>query len=74
MDIRGPRLRKPSDEALAFTSSMASDRRIARHVIEVNLAHMAALIAASEVDRKTGAKYIRFLLDASPDVAPASKG
>jgi argininosuccinate lyase len=65
MDIRGPRLRKPSDEALAFTSSMAADARIARHVILVNAAHMIALIHAKEVDGATGAKSLRFLLTAS---------
>ena len=72
MDIRGPRLRKPSDEALAYTSSLADDARIARHVIEVNLAHMSALISASEVDRGTGAKCIRFLLETSPVIPPDS--
>jgi argininosuccinate lyase len=73
MDIRGPRLRKPSDEALAYTSSMAADVRIARHVVEVNMAHMAALISASEVDSRTGAKCIRFLLGISPEVPGDSK-
>jgi len=73
MDIRGPRLRKPSDEALAFTSSMASDGRIARHIIGVNMAHMAALVRAGEVDRATGAKCMRFLLGASSEIAPDAK-
>jgi len=73
MDIRGPRLRKPSDEALAFTSSMAADGRIALHVIRVNMAHMAALVNAKEVDRGTGAKCIKFLLSASPGIKPGSK-
>jgi argininosuccinate lyase len=70
MDIRGPRLRKPSDEALAFTSSMASDGRIARHIIRVNMAHMAALVKAGIVDLTTGAKCMKFLLHASAEVAP----
>ena len=70
MDIRGPRLRKPSDEALHFTSSMASDGRIARHVIRVNLAHMLALARAKEVNAGTASKCIRFLLSASPAVNP----
>lgn len=73
MDIRGPRLRKPSDEALAFTSSMASDGRIARHVIEVNMAHMAALMQAGEVDRKAGAKVMKFLASASSEISPGTK-
>ncbi|MDA4127395.1 MAG: hypothetical protein OK452_09400 [Thaumarchaeota archaeon] len=68
MDIRGPRLRKPSDEALAFTSSMASDGRIARHIIGVNMAHMAALVRAGGVDRTTAAKNMRFLLGASSEI------
>ncbi|HEV2138899.1 MAG TPA: argininosuccinate lyase [Nitrososphaerales archaeon] len=73
MDIRGPRLRKPSDEALAFTSSMASDGRIARHVIGVNMAHMAALVRAGKVDRTTAAKCMGFLLSASSEIAPDAK-
>jgi len=73
MDIRGPRLRKPSERALAFTSSMAADGRIARHVVAVNIAHMAALVKAGEVDRETGAKCIKFLLGASSEISPDSK-
>jgi len=70
MDIRGPRLRKPSERALAFTSSMAADGRIARHVIAVNVAHMAALVEAGEVDREAGAKCIKFLMGASSKISP----
>ncbi|HEY6283294.1 MAG TPA: argininosuccinate lyase [Nitrososphaerales archaeon] len=73
MDIRGPRLRKSSDEALTFTSSMASDGRISRHIIGVNMAHMAALVRAGSVERTTGAKCMRFLLGASSEVAPDAK-
>jgi len=73
LDIRGPRLRKPSERALAFTSSMAADGRIARHVIAVNIAHMAALVKAGEVDKETGAKCIKFLMGASPEISPDSK-
>ena len=73
MDIRGPRLRKPSERALAFTSSVAADRRIARHVIAVNIAHMAALVEAGEVDGRVGAKCIKFLKDASLETAPDAK-
>ena len=73
MDIRGPRLRKPSDEALAFTSSMAWDAWISRHVIRVNMAHMLALVKAREVDRKVGSKCIRFLMGASPAINPDAK-
>jgi len=73
MDIRGPRLKKPSERALAFTSSMAADGRIARHVIAVNIAHMAALVKAGEVDRETGAKCIKFLMGASSEISPDSK-
>ena len=73
MDIRGPRLRKPSEEALAFTSSMASDGRIARHVITVNVAHMAALVRAGEVDRRIGAKCMNFLLEASSEIPQGAR-
>src|SRR5713101_366866 len=73
MDIRGPRLRKPSDEALAFTSSMASDGRIARHIIGVNMAHMAALVRGEGVDRTTAAKCMGVLLGAPSEEAPDEK-
>jgi argininosuccinate lyase len=73
MDIRGPRLRKPSERALAFTSSMAADGRIARHVIAVNVAHMVSLVKAGEVDREVGARCIRFLLGTAREVSPDAK-
>ncbi len=52
---------------------MAADGRIARHVITVNMAHMAALVQAGEVDRATGGKVVKFLLGASPAISPDSK-
>ncbi len=52
---------------------MAADGRIARHVIAVNTAHMAALVKAGEVDRGTGGKVIKFLLAASPSVSPDAR-
>ena len=52
---------------------MAADGRIARRVIEVNMAHMAALVKAEEVDRDTGAKCIRFLMGASSEISPETK-
>ena len=73
MDIRGPRLRKPSKRTLAFTSSMAADGRIARHVIAVNVAHMAALAGADQVEREIGAKCITFLLGVSPEIPTDAK-
>jgi argininosuccinate lyase len=73
MDIRGPRLRKPSDEALGFTSSLAWDGRIARHVIRVNMAHMVALVNSGEVERGVGGRCIRFLMGASPSIDPDAK-
>ncbi len=73
MDIRGPRLRQPSEKALAFTSSMAADGRIARHVVMVNVAHMAALVRAGEVDGRTGTKVMGFLISAKAEVQPSAK-
>ena len=52
---------------------MAADGRIARHVIAVNLAHMAALVGAGEVDGATGAKVVKFLLAASPAISPGAQ-
>ena len=73
MDIRGPRLRRPSERALAFTSSMAADGRISRHVIAVTAAHMAALVKAGVVNREVGARCLKFLLRASPEIPPGAK-
>ena len=52
---------------------MAADGRIARHVIAVNMAHMAALVEAGEVDRATGGKVVKFLMGASPEISPDAK-
>lgn len=52
---------------------MASDGPIARHVIMVNMAHMASLVQSREVPRPTGAACIRFLLDASSEISPTAK-
>ena len=52
---------------------MAADREIARHVIAVNMAHMMALVKGGEVDRGTGGRIIRFLLEASPEISPGAK-
>jgi len=52
---------------------MAADGRIARHVIAVNIAHMAALVKAGEVDRKVGAECIKFLSGASSEISPGTK-
>jgi argininosuccinate lyase len=52
---------------------MAADGRIARHVIAVNLAHMAALVKAGEVDGEVGGKCIKFLLGASSEIPSGAK-
>ena len=52
---------------------MAADGRIARRVVEVNMAHMAALVRAGEVDRSVGAKCMKFLIGASAEISPGSK-
>jgi len=52
---------------------MTADGRIARHVIMVNVAHMAALVKAGEVDRDAGARCIRFLMGVPSDAPPTSK-
>ena len=52
---------------------MAADGRIARRVIEVNMAHMAALVRAGEVPPAAGAKCMKFLLGASSETSPGSK-
>jgi len=52
---------------------MAADERIASRVIAVNMAHMASLVRAGEVDRSTGGKIIKFLLRASPKISSDAK-
>ncbi len=66
MDVRGRRLRKQSDETSAFVSSMASDERIAAHVVRINVAHMVSLVRAGAVKKSVGAACIRFLLTETP--------
>ncbi len=73
MDIRGPRLKKQSDAALEFTSSMRSDAKIARQVIRVNMAHMVALVRSGEVTGETGSACAGFLLSASPAMGQGTK-
>ena len=50
---------------------MAFDGQIAGAVIEVNMAHMIALVEGGEVSRKTGSRCLGFLIKAS-DSPPAS--
>ncbi len=69
MDVRGRRLRKQSDDSLAFTSSLGSDRRLGKWVVLVNMAHMVSLFEEGEVDRATAARCLRFLEAAGPDIA-----
>ena len=52
---------------------MAADGRIARRVIEVNMAHMAALVKSKEVDADTGAKCLKFLATASSKISPDTR-
>ena len=52
---------------------MAADGRIARHVVAVNVAHMAALVKAGEVYRRVGARCIKFLQGASSEISPGTK-
>lgn len=65
MDVRGRRLRKRSDDATAFASSIASDVHIARHVVSVNMAHMVSLLESGEVPRDVASRCIAFLIGAS---------
>ena len=58
---------------VARTIFRSADGRIARHVIAVNMAHMAALIGSGEVDRRTGARCLKFLLGASSDTSPGAR-
>ncbi|MDG6898157.1 MAG: argininosuccinate lyase [Nitrososphaerota archaeon] len=67
MDVRGRRLRKQSDEATAFISSMAFDGQIARHVTRVNTAHMVSLLEEGEVPTRAGVRCLRFLSKAHLD-------
>ena len=52
---------------------MAADGSIARHIIAVNKAHMAALVQAGEVDRAVGRKIMEFLARASPAIDPGAR-
>jgi argininosuccinate lyase len=75
VDVRGRRLRKQSDDAVAFTSSTTFDKRIAAHVVRINLAHMVTLVKAQSVENATGARCLGFLLSYSsePELDPLSE-
>ena len=66
MDVRGRRLRKQSDDAVAFTSSTTSDGRIAAHVVRINMAHAASLVRSGAVDPVRGGQCLGFLLKYPP--------
>jgi argininosuccinate lyase len=74
VDVRGRRLRKQSKDSAAFTSSLGADRRIAGRVIEVNSAHMAALLEAGAVEDEVGAKCLAYLRHASAQVGASDEG
>jgi len=68
VDVRGRRLRKRTDEIIAFTSSIAFDGPIADHVIRTNMAHMVSLMKGGEVDPSIGSKCLRFLSKAKTSI------
>jgi argininosuccinate lyase len=73
VNVRGRRLRKQSDDTIAFISSTASDERISAHVVRINMAHMVSLVSSGEVGRATGARCLDFLLNCSPRPDEASR-
>jgi argininosuccinate lyase len=72
VDVRGRRLRKQSDDAVAFTSSTASDERIAAHVVKINLAHTVSLVRSGAVDPLRGGRCLQLLLSYPSRPSPAS--
>ncbi len=72
MDIRGRRLRQQNEKVTRFISSIRFDGAIAKEVLMVNQAHMVSLVRSGEVDRRVGARCLRFLESASTEVDPSS--
>jgi argininosuccinate lyase len=61
VDIRGRRLKKFSDRATGFISSVDFDAPIARHVLKINTAHMLSLVKTGEVAKNIGGRCLKFL-------------
>jgi argininosuccinate lyase len=59
--LRGSRVKASSKRANDFTSSVSFDGPLSRHVVEINMAHMLALIHSGEVGDKAGMACLRFL-------------
>jgi len=59
--LRGSRVKRSSRKANDFTSSVAFDGPLSRHVVAINLAHMSWLLRSGQVPKKEGAACIRFL-------------
>ena len=65
--LRGNRIKKSSAKANEFTSSVGFDAPLMRHVVEINLAHMLALVQAGEVQKGVASANLRFLASLPPD-------
>ncbi len=69
MDIlRGRRIKKSSERAISFISSILFDDPITKHVIKINTAHMLSLIRSGSVDRDVGVDCLRFLAGLPSDL------
>ncbi len=73
--LRGSRVKRSSRKANDFTSSVAFDGPLSRHVVAINLAHMSWLLRSGQVPKKEGIACLRFLegLPANPKIDPSTE-
>lgn len=67
--LRGGRLSPSRKEIIEFTSSIKSDERILKHIIDINKAHIIMLIEREIIGRNDGAKILEALLNLDEKIA-----
>jgi len=61
--LRGGRLSSSRRDVIKFTSSLASDEKLLKHVININRAHIVMLVENGIIKKKDGSKILRALSD-----------
>jgi len=61
IQVTGKRLKKQNREVTKFISSLASDKRISKHVLMINMAHVLALHKSGYISKEDTVSILRFL-------------
>lgn len=68
--LRGGRLAPSRKEIIEFASSMKSDEKIIRHIIDINRAHVIMLVEKEIIDKSDGSKILGVLLGLKEKTVP----